>query len=211
MYFQFSHVLSVCDLICLQCILVFSFINYEPAKYGKYSYPLWADGVGWLLTMSSVIPIFVVAIYMFAKADGDTIMEASTHPALCNIILQMFCFLYEFIVHNKPNRRFPRSMRSQGEHPGCGSHVKRVDHGDAFNAWRYVKKRWRFIISCSNLICHGASGPIQHGQNWRNISQFTMWLSQSSVNVYQTYQSLYQFQHFAAKRDSAMDKWCLPQ
>ena len=48
-------------------------------------------------------------------------------------------------------------------------------------------------------------------QNWRNISQFTMWLSQSSVNVYQTYQSLYQFQHFAAKCDSAMDKWCLPQ
>ena len=32
------------------------------------------------------------------------------------------------------NRRFPRSMRSQGERPGCGSHVKRVDHGDAFNA-----------------------------------------------------------------------------
>ena len=30
------------------------------------------------------------------------------------------------------NRRFPRSMRSQGERPGCGSHVKRVDHGDAF-------------------------------------------------------------------------------
>ena len=43
----------------------------------------------------------------------------------------------------------------------------------------------------------------QNGQNWRNISQFTMWLSQSSVNVYQTYQSLYQFQHFAAKCDSA--------
>ena len=32
------------------------------------------------------------------------------------------------------NRRFPRSMRSQGERPGCGSYVKRVDHGDAFNA-----------------------------------------------------------------------------
>ena len=32
------------------------------------------------------------------------------------------------------NSRYPRSMRSQGERPGCGSHVKRVDHGDAFNA-----------------------------------------------------------------------------
>ena len=28
----------------------------------------------------------------------------------------------------------PLSFNSQGERPGCGSHVKRVDHGDAFNA-----------------------------------------------------------------------------
>ena len=28
---------------------------------------------------------------------------------------------------NCDNRRFPRSMRSQGERAGCGSHVKRVD------------------------------------------------------------------------------------
>ncbi|KAI0215921.1 hypothetical protein LSAT2_031995 [Lamellibrachia satsuma] len=56
-------------------ILVFSFVNYEPASYGKYIYPLWADSVGWLLTMSSVIPIFVVAIYKYVKADGDTVFE----------------------------------------------------------------------------------------------------------------------------------------
>ena len=65
------------------------------------------------------------------------------------------------------NRRFPRSMHSQGERPGCGSHVKRVDHGDAFNASRYVKKRSRFIISCSNLICHGASGP-----KWAKLKEY---------------------------------------
>ena len=51
----------------------------------------------------------------------------------------------------------------------------------------------------------------QNGQNWRNISQFTMWVSQSGVYIYKTYQSLYQFQHFAAKCDSAMYKWSLPQ
>ena len=30
-------------------------------------------------------------------------------------------------LEKRNNRRFPRSMRSQGERPGCGSHVKRVD------------------------------------------------------------------------------------
>jgi len=62
----------------LQAILVFSFVNYEPAMYGKYVYPLWADSVGWMLTMSSVIPIFVVAIYKYVKADGDTVIEVRT-------------------------------------------------------------------------------------------------------------------------------------
>ena len=46
----------------------------------------------------------------------------------------------------------------------------------------------------------------QYGQNWRYISQFAMWLSQSSVYIYKTYQSLYQFQHLAANFDSAMNK-----
>ena len=32
-------------------------------------------------------------------------------------------------------------------------HVKRVDHGDAFDARRFVRKRSRVIISYTNLIC----------------------------------------------------------
>ena len=114
-----------------------------------------------------------------------------------------------FSRYNQCNRRFPRSMRSQGERPGYGSHVKRVDTE---------------MLSTHDVALRNVDGSLfhvqiwfvmghqdQNGQNWRNISQFTMWLSQSSVNVYQTYQSLYQFQHFVAKCDSAMDKWCLPQ
>ena len=48
-------------------------------------------------------------------------------------------FVFRILFNNDAqqmsfNRRFPRSMRSQGKRPGCGSHVKRVDHGDALNA-----------------------------------------------------------------------------
>ena len=71
------------------------------------------------------------------------------------------------IYHVSFNRRFPRSMRSQGKRPGCGSRVKRVDHEDAVDEWRFVWKRWRVIISYWNLICHGASGPI-----WANPREY---------------------------------------
>ena len=106
------------------------------------------------------------------------------------------------LFHLSRNRRFPRSMRSQGERPVCGSHV---------SVSTTVTLRNVDGSLCHVQIWFVMGHQDQNGQNWRNISQFTMWLSQSSVNVYQTYQSLYQFQHFAAKCDSAMDKWCLPQ
>ena len=38
-----------------------------------------------------------------------------------------------FVVNRVPNRRFPRSMRSQGERPGCGSR-QACRPRDAFNA-----------------------------------------------------------------------------
>ncbi len=55
-----------------QGILIFSFVKYEPAKYGEsYTYPMWADSLGWVMVMSSVLPIFIVAAVRWARADGD--------------------------------------------------------------------------------------------------------------------------------------------
>ena len=45
----------------------------------------------------------------------------------------------------------------------------------------------------------------QYGQNWGNISQFAMWLSQRIVYIYKTDQSTSLFQHLAARFDSAMN------
>ena len=79
---------------------------------------------------------------VFAIYDNDIL------PRLIRIIIKIIILYFIQIRHtddfsytgtrlvlsNIRNRRFPRSMRSQGERPGCGSHVKRVDHGDTFNA-----------------------------------------------------------------------------
>ena len=69
-----------------------------------------------------------------------TTVWTSINPTERDVLLVVY--KGRFSIHGMwlCNRRFPRSMRSQGERPGCGSHVKRVDHGDAFNAWRDVQK-----------------------------------------------------------------------
>ena len=58
-----------------QGIVVFSLVKYAPANYGSYYYPLWADMLGWVLSLASILPIFVMGIWKFYKAPGDTAAE----------------------------------------------------------------------------------------------------------------------------------------
>ena len=45
-----------------QAIMVFTWVDYTPSSYGKYAFPLWADTLGWLITMTSVAAIPMAAI-----------------------------------------------------------------------------------------------------------------------------------------------------
>lgn len=44
-------------------ILFFNWVEYKPASYGTYVYPMWADGVGWLVGLFPVAVIIVTAVY----------------------------------------------------------------------------------------------------------------------------------------------------
>jgi len=59
----------------IQTILVFSFTRYEPVQYGNTAYPGWAEAIGWMMTLASNIPIFVVAVIVFYKAPGSTLKQ----------------------------------------------------------------------------------------------------------------------------------------
>ena len=44
---------------------------YEPKKYGdSYTYPGWAEALGWLMTLASLVPILVYAIYYVWNQEG---------------------------------------------------------------------------------------------------------------------------------------------
>lgn len=44
-------------------IFVFMFVDYSPSIYGDYTYPGWADAIGWMLTVACVISIPIVMLY----------------------------------------------------------------------------------------------------------------------------------------------------
>jgi len=54
--------------LVITIIFIFSWVNYEPLKKGDYTYPAWANGIGWIIAMLGILPVPFTAIYVFAKA-----------------------------------------------------------------------------------------------------------------------------------------------
>ncbi|MCJ8728484.1 hypothetical protein PDJAM_G00004980 [Pangasius djambal] len=57
------------------CFLLFmvvvSFATFNPPKYGSYSFPMWANMLGWCLSISSMILVPIYAIYKFCVLPGS--------------------------------------------------------------------------------------------------------------------------------------------
>ncbi|XP_071951062.1 sodium- and chloride-dependent glycine transporter 1-like [Antedon mediterranea] len=53
----------------LMFVIIFTFVSYNPAKYGEdYVFPAWAEALGWLMTASSILPVIIyAAIYLFQE------------------------------------------------------------------------------------------------------------------------------------------------
>ncbi|XP_071480257.1 sodium- and chloride-dependent glycine transporter 1-like isoform X1 [Diadema antillarum] len=70
--------------VFLVVVIIFSLVMYEPRKYGDhYTYPAWAEAMGWLMTLASLVPIAVYAVWFVSNQSG-TLKERirkSTRPA----------------------------------------------------------------------------------------------------------------------------------
>uniref|UniRef100_A0A8C3G8U3 Transporter n=1 Tax=Cyclopterus lumpus TaxID=8103 RepID=A0A8C3G8U3_CYCLU len=66
------------QLICpLLSILISSIVYYTPAHYGKYTYPAWAEGVGWAVSLVSIVWIPLGAIHEVSSHKGS-LLQVST-------------------------------------------------------------------------------------------------------------------------------------
>lgn len=58
-------------------ILVSSWVNYKPLIYGDYTYPAWAEAIGWLMTLTVVVALIAPAIIIALRAHfrGKNIVD----------------------------------------------------------------------------------------------------------------------------------------
>ncbi|XP_034255011.1 sodium-dependent proline transporter-like isoform X1 [Thrips palmi] len=56
--------------IILSVIFIYSLVDYKPLKYEDYDYPDWADALGWMLALASMIQIPFWAVVQVARQKG---------------------------------------------------------------------------------------------------------------------------------------------
>jgi len=57
--------------IIFQAVLLFNLIQYKPLGYGTYTYPGWANAVGWFLSLIPMAIISVLACKKIYYAPSD--------------------------------------------------------------------------------------------------------------------------------------------
>ncbi|KAM6907479.1 sodium- and chloride-dependent GABA transporter ine [Xenentodon cancila] len=68
-FFKFCWLIVAPVLVAV--ILIFSIIQFKPARYEDYIFPPWAQGVGWLIALASIIWIPLGAIHTLLVLPGS--------------------------------------------------------------------------------------------------------------------------------------------
>ncbi|XP_064650709.1 sodium- and chloride-dependent glycine transporter 1-like isoform X4 [Lineus longissimus] len=55
--------------LILVFIIIFTWIDFKPSKYGTHVFPAWADAIGWVITLASLLPIPAIAIYKVVRYE----------------------------------------------------------------------------------------------------------------------------------------------
>ncbi|CAD5124741.1 DgyrCDS13010 [Dimorphilus gyrociliatus] len=61
--------------VVIIAIIIFNLATSQGAEYGDYTYPVWGDCIGWFITLSSILPIPIVAAIKLIKSPGKTFLE----------------------------------------------------------------------------------------------------------------------------------------
>ncbi|XP_008335492.1 sodium- and chloride-dependent GABA transporter ine [Cynoglossus semilaevis] len=69
--------------VLVTCILISSIVQYTPVRYGTYTYPVWADGLGWTISLLSVMWIPLGALQEIWRNKGSLLerLKAAITPS----------------------------------------------------------------------------------------------------------------------------------
>ncbi|XP_037773570.1 sodium- and chloride-dependent GABA transporter ine-like [Penaeus monodon] len=73
--------------VLIFAIWIFSLVDYKNPTYdkGKYKYPDWAIGTGWIIASLSILPTPILAVVEITRAKGSTLWEkirSATQPKI---------------------------------------------------------------------------------------------------------------------------------
>ncbi|RXM91221.1 Sodium-dependent proline transporter [Acipenser ruthenus] len=73
--------------LLVMIILISSIVQYSPARYGKtYTYPPWAEVLGWFFSLCSIIWIPLGAVHTLYYSEG-TLLQVS--DCVCRTLLNI--------------------------------------------------------------------------------------------------------------------------
>lgn len=53
-------------------IFIATFVEYEASTYGDYTFPAWADALGWIMAVAIILAIPITMLYQVNKEDEVT-------------------------------------------------------------------------------------------------------------------------------------------
>ncbi|XP_077597533.1 sodium- and chloride-dependent GABA transporter 1 [Stigmatopora nigra] len=66
---------QIIDPFLVTVILIFSVIQFKPARYGDYVFPPWAQGIGWVIALASIIWIPLGSIHTLWVLPGSFLQK----------------------------------------------------------------------------------------------------------------------------------------
>ena len=80
--------------------MIFSWVKYTDMEGDEY--PDWADGIGWLMTLTCIVAIIVVAVYLIITTEGSCGEVCSTVTLIFFFTLMQIIRIIKFPLSANP-------------------------------------------------------------------------------------------------------------
>lgn len=87
-------------------------VTFSLAYYENYTFPAWADALGWMMGLATLVPMPVFAIYSWKTGTVVSVQRSKVVPSIVSYINEFMDVAAYFCNNNEcHNRRRRRELR----------------------------------------------------------------------------------------------------